>query len=58
MKGKFEVFKGKNRQWYFRLKARNGKIISQSEGYKTLRGALIGIRTVKKVGPKAPIVGV
>jgi len=31
----FETFKGKNGDWYFHLKASNGKLILQSEGYKT-----------------------
>lgn len=26
-----------NHQWYFHIKARNGKIVAQSEGYKRFR---------------------
>lgn len=26
-----------NHQWYFHVKARNGKIVAQSEGYKRFR---------------------
>jgi uncharacterized protein YegP (UPF0339 family) len=34
----FETFRSrKNRQFYFRARARNGKILAQSEGYKTKR---------------------
>lgn len=31
---KIETFKGKNNQYYFRIVAKNGKTIAQSEGYK------------------------
>lgn len=34
----FVIFKSK-KLFYFRIKAKNGKIIAQSEGYKTKRGA-------------------
>lgn len=27
------VYKGKDKQWYWRAKARNGQILAQSEGY-------------------------
>ena len=33
MGGKFEIFLGKNDEFYFRLKAGNGQIILGSEGY-------------------------
>lgn len=36
---KIEIFKV-SAGWYFRIKGRNGKIIAQSEGYKTRRGAV------------------
>jgi uncharacterized protein YegP (UPF0339 family) len=29
----FEVFEGADRQWYWRLRAANGEIAAQSEGY-------------------------
>jgi len=45
--GKFEVFKGKNRQFYFRLKASNGEIIGKSEGYIAKQSAETGIASVK-----------
>lgn len=44
---KFEIFRGKNDQFYFRLKAPNGKIIAQSEGYKSKDGCVLGITSVK-----------
>jgi len=47
-KGKFEVFKGADEQWYFHLKAPNGEVILASEGYHNKQGALSGIESVKK----------
>jgi uncharacterized protein YegP (UPF0339 family) len=49
MQERFELWRttGKNKAWFFHLKGRNGKIIAQSEGYNTKRGALNGIRVVK-----------
>jgi len=49
MSGKFEIFKSeKNHQFYFRLKASNGRIILQSEGYKTKASCLAAVKSVKK----------
>lgn len=45
---KFELFKGTNGLFYFRLKAENGEKIAQSEGYTTKQGALNGIAAVKR----------
>lgn len=45
---KFQIFKGRNKQFYFRLCATNGQIILQSEGYKALKGCENGIASVKK----------
>lgn len=36
---RFEIFQGKNGQWYWRLKARNNQIVAQSEGYTRKHGA-------------------
>jgi uncharacterized protein YegP (UPF0339 family) len=33
MSGKYEIFLGKDQQYYFHLKAANGEIILASEGY-------------------------
>eukprot|EP00746_Dinoflagellata_sp_MGD_P090241 gnl/MRDRNA2_/MRDRNA2_35619_c0_seq1.p1 gnl/MRDRNA2_/MRDRNA2_35619_c0~~gnl/MRDRNA2_/MRDRNA2_35619_c0_seq1.p1 ORF type:complete len:662 (+),score=159.68 gnl/MRDRNA2_/MRDRNA2_35619_c0_seq1:18-2003(+) len=46
--GKFELFVGKDGQFYFRLKASNGRIILASEGYTAKASALNGIRSVKE----------
>lgn len=32
---KIQTFTGKNKQYYFRIVATNGKIVLQSEGYKS-----------------------
>ncbi len=44
---KFEIFTGKNKQYYFRLKADNGEIVLVSEAYKEKAGARNGIDSVK-----------
>ena len=46
--GYFEVYLGKDRQWRFRLKAANHKIIAVSEAYQTKAGCLNGIRSVNE----------
>jgi uncharacterized protein YegP (UPF0339 family) len=48
MAGKFVVSKGKDGQDYFVLKAGNGEVILQSEGYKTRRSCSNGIESVRK----------
>lgn len=53
---KFEIFKGNDGKYYFRLKAVNGEIIAHSEGYSTKQGANDGIASVKKNAPIATIV--
>ena len=55
MKAKFELFKGKNLQWYFRLKSSNGQIVAQSEGYTRRGNALKGIAAVRKYAGKAKL---
>jgi len=46
--GKFTLFKGKNDQFYFNLKAGNGEIIGTSEGYTTKAAAENGIASVRR----------
>lgn len=48
---KFQIFKGKDDQFYFRLRAENGEIILQSEGYTTKASCQNGIDSVKTNGP-------
>ncbi|MCB0560451.1 MAG: DUF1508 domain-containing protein [Phaeodactylibacter sp.] len=46
--GKFVVFQGADEKYYFHLRAANGEIILQSEGYTTFRSAQNGVETVRK----------
>ena len=34
------VFEGENGQWYFHIKAGNGEIVAQSEGYTVKQSAV------------------
>lgn len=45
--GKVEVF-CENKQWYFLLKASNGEVLMESQGYSAKTGALSGLDNVKK----------
>jgi len=47
MAGKFELYKGSNDHFYWRLKAGNGEIILTSQGYKSKDAAENGIESVK-----------
>lgn len=53
----YEVFKGKDSQWYWHLKAGNGEIIAVSEGYSSKQMALHGIESVKE-NAESPIKGI
>lgn len=44
---KFEIFKSDD-GWRFRLRASNGEIVCQSEGYTTKRGAVRGAAACKR----------
>jgi hypothetical protein len=52
---KFEIFLGKNDHYYFHLKANNGQIIAQSQGYASKEGARKGIDAIKRDAPAAPV---
>lgn len=45
-KPKFEIFSDKKGKVRFRLKARNGKVILQSEGYDSKRNAMDTIHSI------------
>jgi hypothetical protein len=47
---KFQIFEGLDNQYYFRLRAQNGEIILQSEGYTTKSGAQLGVGSVQRHG--------
>ena len=44
---RFEIFKGKNGKFYFRLKAQGGEIILSSQGYTLRSSARRAVRSVK-----------
>lgn len=46
--GKFIMTTGKDGQFYWSLKAGNGEIIGQSEGYTTKSAAMNGIESTRK----------
>lgn len=48
MAGKFVISKGKDSKDYFVLKAGNGEVILQSQGYKSASGCENGIESVRK----------
>ena len=52
---KFQVFKGEDDQFYFRLKAANGEIICASQGYTTKQSCINGIEAIKTVAAQSPI---
>ncbi len=44
-----EVFRSdEDDQWYWRVKARNGRVVAQSEGYKSKQGAVKGVVALGK----------
>lgn len=53
---KFVIFEDKKKEWRFRLKANNGKVIATSEGYKRKDGAIDGAIAVMNNAPNAYIV--
>jgi len=56
MAAKFEVKKSeKNEQFYFVLKADNGEVICQSEGYKSQQACVDGIESIKEHAKDAPV---
>lgn len=50
---KFELQKAADNQWYFTLKAANGKVIAVSELYRNRKGAERGIDAVRHAAPAA-----
>jgi len=50
---RFETFKGVDSKTYFRLRAKNGQIVLQSQGYSSKSAAESGIASVKKNGINA-----
>lgn len=48
MAGKYRLFVGKDEKFYFQLKAANGQVILQSQGYASKAAATNGIHSVQK----------
>jgi uncharacterized protein YegP (UPF0339 family) len=48
---KFQIYTGKDDQFYFRLRAANGEIILNSEGYTAKAGCQNGISSVQENAP-------
>lgn len=54
---KFHLYRDKKREWRWRLKASNGRVIAESgEGYKRKAGALAGIELVRAYASDVEIV--
>lgn len=45
----------RGRRWFFRMIAKNGKIVAQSEGYHNRIDALETIKTIKRDAAEAPV---
>jgi uncharacterized protein YegP (UPF0339 family) len=56
MAGKFVITKDKKGEFRFVLKAGNGEIIAQSEGYAAKASALKGIESVRTNAANATVV--
>ena len=56
MAAKFEVYKGTSGDFRFRLKAANGKVVAQGQGYKTKEACLKGIESIKRNAKGATVV--
>ncbi|MDX1569177.1 MAG: YegP family protein [Xanthomonadales bacterium] len=48
MAGKYRLYTGNNGKFYFQLKAANGQVILQSQGYASKSSANNGIQSVQK----------
>lgn len=56
MKPKFEVFASRNKQWRWRLRAKNGRVVANSgESYRRKIDCLTSIKLVKKAGKKTQV---
>lgn len=49
---KFQIYRGRDDQFYFRLCARNAEIILRSEGYTAKASCTQGVRSVQENAPK------
>ncbi len=57
MAATFEVYRDAGKDWRWRLRHQNGRIIAESgEGYEAKADAMNGIDAVKTDAPAAPVV--
>ena len=54
--GRIRIKKGRDGQYYFTPIARNGQVVSNSEGYTTSSGARRGIKALRRVMQNPEIV--
>ncbi len=47
MIARFEIYQDRKKEWRFRLRAPNSKIIAVSEGYTSKRNAVLGVEAVR-----------
>ena len=52
MNGVFEVYKDQKGEYRFRLKASNGQVLLQSEGYSSKAACMNGVESVRENSPK------
>jgi uncharacterized protein YegP (UPF0339 family) len=52
---RFEIFKDSVGKFRFRLKAQNGEIIAESQGYESKEGCQKGIASIKENASKAVV---
>ncbi len=55
MAAKFEVFKDADGQYCFQLKAANGEVVADSQGYRSLSDARVGMAAVQSAAAAARI---
>ena len=53
--GSFEIFQDEQEEYHFVLKASNGEVIAESQGYKTKSACLKGIESVQRNASSAKI---
>ena len=51
----FQIFEDTSGQWRWRLRARNGEIVAQSEGYASAAGARRGAEAVRAAAAGAEV---
>ena len=55
MAGRFEIYQDASGEYRFRLKAGNGQVIANGQGYTTKKACMNGIESIRKNAPDAKI---